>query len=101
MNDTGYANDKGYELISSIGYADYSWDAAELYTKEGKVYWRTGGGCSCNDISDFEIIPLTDENWNEFQEEVKRLGDPSDADKTEFLALSAKTLREMSNGQEK
>lgn len=68
---------KGYELITEVVEADYSWSAVGLFKQvaTGRVYFATDGGCSCNgpwdDLTEGDFTPLTRDNMQEAIEAAK------------------------------
>jgi hypothetical protein len=42
----------GYETVLVLGDWDYSWSELRVYTKDGRIFYLTDSGCSCNGWND-------------------------------------------------
>ena len=73
--------ERGYEFQFEYGYWDYDWQIHKVYTKDGRVFELSDGGCSCTSFG---------ENWNSIDEaigqmvELSRLPSVESLSKTEY-----------------
>lgn len=43
---------QGYEVVGSFGDWDYSWSEMRIYKRDGRLFYVTDSGCSCNSWDD-------------------------------------------------
>lgn len=91
-----------FELVESHESAyGYNWSAIGVFRRktDGKLFWATDGGCSCNSAwgdTHLDVEPLTWESLGAFSEEAMNIvqyGDESAMTNTEAHEWVAKISR--------